>query len=71
MDRKMNEIAAPMMTLGDEELLAVAGAHGRHLGWYKGGGEKVTQSNKIGDITVYAPDNSGTITVNVTQINAA
>ncbi len=71
MDRKMNEIAAPMMTLGDEELAAAAGGHGRHLGWYKGRGEKVTQSNTIGDVTIYAPDNSGTITVNVTQSNAA
>ncbi len=70
---KLNEMslrAAPMMMLGDEELLAVAGGHGHHHHHDHDGGS-TSQSNSIGDITINAPNNSGTITIVIEQGNSS
>ncbi len=54
---------APVM-LADDDLLAVAGGHKHH------GGSKVTQSNSVGNVTVDAPNNSGSITIDISQSNS-
>ncbi len=56
--------AAPVM-LADDDLLAVAGGHKHH----HHGGSDTSQSNSVGNITVNAPNNSGTIIIEVTQTN--
>ncbi len=73
--RKMNEMATSITTLGDEELTAVSGA--RFLlpvcwpPFHKHGYKSVTQSNTIGDVSLDASGNSGTVSVTISQSNSA
>ncbi len=61
--------AAPAL-LADDALATVAGGCG-HRRHHHCGGSSTSQTNSIGDVTIYAPNNSGTITVDINQSNSA
>ncbi len=59
-----------LRTLADDELTAVAGGrHLRRLPWP--GSKSVKQSNSVGDVYVDASDNSGSVSVSISQSNSS
>ncbi len=62
--------AAPAL-LADDALATVAGGCGHHHRHHPCGGSSTSQTNSVGDVTIYAPNNSGTIIVDINQSNSA
>ncbi len=62
--------AMSLRTLADDELTTVAGGrHLRRLPWP--GSKTVTQSNSVGDVSVDASCNSGSVSISITQSNSS